>query len=70
MNDTTKRFLTCLLQDLLLCKLSLDITSLAHVWAFRTNLDIPSKKMSILAPNQGSLTGKTAIIGSFEWQDQ
>ncbi|KAG6860579.1 Cleavage polyadenylation factor subunit clp1 [Termitomyces sp. Mi166 len=35
-----------------------------------THLDIPQKKMTILAPNQGSVVGKTAIIGSFEWQDQ
>jgi len=35
-----------------------------------TNLDIPHRKMTILAPNQGSVAGKTAILGSFEWQDQ
>ncbi|KAG6916611.1 Cleavage polyadenylation factor subunit clp1 [Tephrocybe rancida] len=35
-----------------------------------TNLDIPHRKMTILAPNQGSVAGKTAIVGSFEWQDQ
>lgn len=35
-----------------------------------TNLDIPHRKMTILAPNQGSVAGKTAIVGSYEWQDQ
>ncbi|KAF9469333.1 Pre-mRNA cleavage complex II protein Clp1-domain-containing protein [Collybia nuda] len=35
-----------------------------------TNIDIPHRKMTILAPNQGSVVGKTAIVGSFEWQDQ
>ncbi|KAJ7583008.1 Pre-mRNA cleavage complex II protein Clp1-domain-containing protein [Mycena floridula] len=35
-----------------------------------TNLDVVQKKMTILAPNQGSLVGKTAIIGTFEWVDQ
>jgi polyribonucleotide 5'-hydroxyl-kinase len=36
----------------------------------RTSIDILSRKMTILAPNQGSFAGRTAIIGSFEWQDQ
>jgi polyribonucleotide 5'-hydroxyl-kinase len=35
----------------------------------RTNLDIPHRKMTILAPNQGSIVGRTAVIGSFEWQE-
>ncbi|KAG6876795.1 Cleavage polyadenylation factor subunit clp1 [Termitomyces sp. T159_Od127] len=35
-----------------------------------THLDIPHKRMTILAPNQGSVAGKTAVVGSFEWQDQ
>ncbi|KAG6820636.1 Cleavage polyadenylation factor subunit clp1 [Arthromyces matolae] len=35
-----------------------------------THLDIPNRKMTILSPNQGSVVGKTAIVGSFEWQDQ
>lgn len=35
-----------------------------------TNLDIPHRKMTILAPNQGSVVGKTAVVGTFEWQDQ
>lgn len=40
------------------------------VWLiFRTNLDIPHKKMTVLSPTQGSLVGKTAIVGSYEWQD-
>jgi len=32
-----------------------------------TNLDIPHRKMTILSPNQGSVVGRTAVIGSFEW---
>lgn len=36
----------------------------------RTNIDIPQRKMTILAPNRGTFTGKTAIAGSFEWQEQ
>ncbi|KAF8969715.1 Pre-mRNA cleavage complex II protein Clp1-domain-containing protein [Flammula alnicola] len=35
-----------------------------------TNIDMAKRKMTILAPNRGSYTGKTAVIGSFEWQDQ
>lgn len=34
-----------------------------------TNLDIPHRKMTILAPNQGSVIGRTAVVGSFEWQE-
>ncbi|KAJ6624529.1 Pre-mRNA cleavage complex II protein Clp1-domain-containing protein [Mycena sp. CBHHK59/15] len=34
-----------------------------------TNLDIPHRKMTILAPNQGSVVGRTAVIGLFEWQE-
>ncbi|KAH7910636.1 Pre-mRNA cleavage complex II protein Clp1-domain-containing protein [Hygrophoropsis aurantiaca] len=34
-----------------------------------TNIDIPNRKMTILSPNQGSFVGKTAIIGSFEWEE-
>ncbi|KAJ7157002.1 Pre-mRNA cleavage complex II protein Clp1-domain-containing protein [Mycena crocata] len=34
-----------------------------------TSLDIPHRKMTILAPNQGSIVGRTAVIGSFEWQE-
>ncbi|KAF8350494.1 Pre-mRNA cleavage complex II protein Clp1-domain-containing protein [Amanita rubescens] len=37
---------------------------------FVTHLDIPRKKMTILSPNQGSIAGRTAILGSFEWQEQ
>jgi len=35
-----------------------------------TNVDIPKRKITILAPNRGTFTGKTAIAGSFEWQEQ
>lgn len=36
----------------------------------RTNIDIPGRKMTILSPNQGSVIGKMAVIGTFEWQEQ
>ncbi|KAF8633843.1 hypothetical protein AX15_001217 [Amanita polypyramis BW_CC] len=35
-----------------------------------THIDIPRKKMTILSPNQGSVVGRTAILGSFEWQER
>ncbi|KAJ7221034.1 Pre-mRNA cleavage complex II protein Clp1-domain-containing protein [Mycena haematopus] len=34
-----------------------------------TNLDIPHRKMTVLTPNQGSVVGRTAVIGSFEWSE-
>jgi polyribonucleotide 5'-hydroxyl-kinase len=34
-----------------------------------TSLDMPNKKMTILAPNQGQIAGGTAILGSFEWTE-
>ncbi|KAJ7074180.1 hypothetical protein C8F01DRAFT_1242451 [Mycena amicta] len=34
-----------------------------------TKLDIPHRKMTILAPNQGSIVGRTAVLGSYEWQE-
>jgi polyribonucleotide 5'-hydroxyl-kinase len=34
-----------------------------------TALDIPNRKMTLLAPSAGSFVGKTAVIGSFEWAD-
>ncbi|KAF9506638.1 hypothetical protein BS47DRAFT_1378074 [Hydnum rufescens UP504] len=33
-------------------------------------IDIPNRKMTILAPSPGSLVGRIAVTGSFEWQDQ
>src|SRR6201996_6374256 len=33
----------------------------------RTGLDIPGRKMTILAPGPGGVTGRVALIGSFEW---
>lgn len=36
----------------------------------RTSLDVQNKKMTVLAPNQISLAGRTAIVGSFEWEEQ
>jgi len=34
-----------------------------------TNVDIPNKKMTVLAPNQGRIVGGTALVGSFEWTE-
>ncbi|KAI0723768.1 Pre-mRNA cleavage complex II protein Clp1-domain-containing protein [Cerioporus squamosus] len=34
-----------------------------------TALDMPNKRMTVLSPSPGSLVGKTAIVGSFEWQE-
>ncbi|KAL6301804.1 hypothetical protein BKA93DRAFT_795947 [Sparassis latifolia] len=34
-----------------------------------TALDIPNKRMTVLAPSQGSLAGRIAVVGSFEWQE-
>ncbi|KAI9571432.1 hypothetical protein HD554DRAFT_2016926 [Boletus coccyginus] len=34
-----------------------------------TSLDIPNKKITVLAPNQGPIVGGTAIIGLFEWTE-
>lgn len=32
-------------------------------------LDTQNRRMTVLSPSPGSLTGKTAIVGSFEWQE-
>ncbi|KIK59491.1 hypothetical protein GYMLUDRAFT_169375 [Collybiopsis luxurians FD-317 M1] len=45
----------------------LDLTVVGFVVV--TNLDVPHKKMTVLSPTQGSLVGKTAIVGSYEWQE-
>ncbi|CAK5277587.1 unnamed protein product [Mycena citricolor] len=37
--------------------------------ATSTNVDIPQRKLTVLSPNHGSITGRTAITGSFEWQE-
>ncbi|KAL0574693.1 Cleavage polyadenylation factor subunit clp1 [Marasmius crinis-equi] len=34
-----------------------------------THIDIAHKKLTVLSPTQGSLVGKTAVIGSYEWQE-
>ncbi|KIY50845.1 hypothetical protein FISHEDRAFT_38058 [Fistulina hepatica ATCC 64428] len=34
-----------------------------------THVDIPARKLTILAPNLGSVRGKTVLLGSFEWQE-
>ncbi|TFK54718.1 cleavage/polyadenylation factor ia subunit Clp1p [Heliocybe sulcata] len=45
----------------------LDLTVVGFV--IITALDMPNRKMTILSPNQGSLAGRTAIVGSFEWSE-
>ncbi|KDQ60880.1 hypothetical protein JAAARDRAFT_31881 [Jaapia argillacea MUCL 33604] len=35
-----------------------------------TAVDVPNRRMTILSPNPGSFTGKTAIVGTLEWQEQ
>ncbi|KXN91403.1 mRNA cleavage and polyadenylation factor CLP1 [Leucoagaricus sp. SymC.cos] len=35
-----------------------------------TALDLKTKRMTILKPNRDSISGKTAIVGTFEWQDE
>ncbi|EUC57845.1 mRNA cleavage and polyadenylation factor CLP1 [Rhizoctonia solani AG-3 Rhs1AP] len=35
-----------------------------------TAVDIPRRKITVLAPSQGSLVGRVALIGSLEWQDR
>ncbi|KZS88377.1 Clp1-domain-containing protein [Sistotremastrum niveocremeum HHB9708] len=34
-----------------------------------TELDIPNRKLTILAPSPGTLTARTALVGSFEWRE-
>ncbi|KAI0748375.1 Pre-mRNA cleavage complex II protein Clp1-domain-containing protein [Daedaleopsis nitida] len=34
-----------------------------------TALDLPNKRMTVLSPSPGTLVGRTAIVGSFEWQE-
>lgn len=36
----------------------------------RTGFDLVAKRMTILKPNRGSISGKTAIVGTFEWLDE
>ncbi|EJD05703.1 Clp1-domain-containing protein [Fomitiporia mediterranea MF3/22] len=35
-----------------------------------TGIDMRAHKMTILMPSPGSIAGRTALMGSFEWQDQ
>ncbi|EKM82406.1 hypothetical protein AGABI1DRAFT_104404 [Agaricus bisporus var. burnettii JB137-S8] len=35
-----------------------------------TGFDLVAKRMTILKPNRGSIAGKTAIVGTFEWLDE
>ncbi|KAG8887086.1 Cleavage polyadenylation factor subunit clp1 [Tulasnella sp. 332] len=46
--------------------ISLDIVGFILV----TAVDTIKQRMTILSPNPGSLVGRTALIGSYEWQDQ
>ena len=46
--------------------LNIQLTSYNHD---RTSLDLPTRRMTVLSPTQGSLTGRTAIVGSFEWHE-
>jgi len=45
--------------------LDLDVAGFLYV----TNIDMTSRKMTILSPNIGSLAGRTALVGTFEWQE-
>jgi len=46
--------------------LDLDVVGFVLV----SSIDMANRKMTILSPNPGSLAGRVAIVGSFEWQDQ
>ncbi|KAG8900998.1 Cleavage polyadenylation factor subunit clp1 [Tulasnella sp. 403] len=46
------------------------ITSDVAGFVLVTAVDAAKDKLTILSPNPGSLIGRTAIIGSLEWQDQ
>ncbi|KAJ8523094.1 hypothetical protein ONZ45_g369 [Pleurotus djamor] len=35
-----------------------------------TGIDAPNRKLTVLSPNQGSISGRTALIGTLEWQEQ
>ncbi|TRM56420.1 hypothetical protein BD626DRAFT_507954 [Schizophyllum amplum] len=35
-----------------------------------TTIDVQNGQMTVLCPNQGSVAGRTALVGSFEWQEQ
>lgn len=39
------------------------------IYVCSTQIDARQKKMTILSPNQSSVVGRTAIVGSFEYQD-
>jgi polyribonucleotide 5'-hydroxyl-kinase len=34
-----------------------------------TNMDLPNRKLTILSPSPGTFTGRTAVMGSFEWSE-
>ena len=36
----------------------------------RMSIDARARKLTILMPGPGSITGRIALMGSFEWQDQ
>ncbi len=62
--------LDCTIIGFLIMYVPTTATSIRPSQSARTKIDIPQRKMTILAPNQGSFIGKTAIVGSYDWQDQ
>lgn len=36
---------------------------------FRTAIDIPNRKMTILSPTSGTFLGQTAVMASIDWQE-
>lgn len=36
---------------------------------FRTAIDIPNRKITILSPTSGSFSGQTAVMASIDWQE-
>ncbi|KAI5124303.1 hypothetical protein M0805_008911 [Coniferiporia weirii] len=46
----------------------LDLT--VSVFLVVTALDMHNRKMTVLLPGPGPIAGRTALVGSFEWQDQ
>ena len=36
---------------------------------FRTAIDIPNRKMTVLSPTSGTFAGQTAVMASIDWQE-
>ena len=36
---------------------------------FRTAVDIPNRKMTVLSPTSGMFTGRVAVVASIDWQE-